>query len=67
MHSNQPGTVSLARFMGPTKRHAIDLGGEQVVLDSRSTEAWARFDVGDQVFIDIMPERCYVRPVDPAS
>ena len=67
VHSNQPGTVSLARFMGPTKRHAIDLGGEQVVLDSRSTEAWARFDVGDQVFIDIMPERCYVRPVDPAS
>ncbi|MCY4549593.1 MAG: ABC transporter ATP-binding protein [Defluviicoccus sp.] len=62
VHRDNPGTVSLARFMGATKRHAIDLGGEQVVLDGPSSGVSARFAVGDRVFIDIAPERCYVLP-----
>ena len=66
VHANNPGIVSLARFMGATQRHAIDLGNEQVVLDSRSNEASARFEVGNQVFIDIAPDRCYVLPANQA-
>ena len=65
VHRENPGIVSLARFMGATKRHAIDLGGEQVVLDGPSSAASARFEVGDRVYIDIAPERCYVLPADP--
>ena len=64
VHRENPGVVSLARFMGATKRHAIDLGGEQVVLDGLSSGASARFEVGDRVYIDIAPERCYVLPAD---
>ena len=67
VHRDNPGTVSLARFMGATKRQAIDLGGEQVVLDSPSSGASARFDLGDRVFIDIAPERCYVLPAEPPA
>ena len=67
VHGSTPGVVSLARFMGATQRHAIDLGSEQVVLDSRSSEVSAQFEVGDSVFIDITPERCYVLPASQAS
>ena len=67
VHRDNPGTVSLARFMGATKRQAIDLGGEQVVLDGPSSGASARFDVGDRVYIDIAPERCYVLPAEPPA
>ena len=67
VHRDSPGVVSLARFMGATKRHAIDLGGEQVVLDGLSSGASARFELGDRVYIDIAPERCYVLPADPRA
>ncbi|MDE0000097.1 MAG: ABC transporter ATP-binding protein [Rhodospirillaceae bacterium] len=67
VHKSDPGIVSLARFMGATQRHAIDLGSEQVVLDSRSSEASAQFKVGNRVFIDIAPERCYVLPASQVS
>lgn len=67
VHRDNPGIVSLARFMGATQRHAIDLGNEQVVLDSRSNEASAGFEVGNKVFIDVAPDRYYVLPANQAS
>lgn len=67
VHKDSPGRVSLARFLGAVKRHVIDVGGEQIVLDSSASGASARFNVGDAVYIGFSPEHCYVLPSDLAA
>ncbi len=67
IHTEKPGRISLARFLGAVKRNVIDLNGEQIVLDVNSSGAAARFNVGDEVYINFTSSRCYGAPDSQAG
>lgn len=58
VHPAQPAKVKLVTFLGSTRRYIIDMGGEQVVVDS--PPAVDAFDAGSDIFLKFQPANCHV-------
>lgn len=62
VHTSMPGTIALSTFLGALKRHVVQIGNHQVVVDVGAGRTAHPFAPGDRVFLSFAPERCFVLP-----
>ncbi len=59
-HAGRPGRITLVTFLGSVSRYVVDLDGVQVVADCPPDGL--QLGAGDEAWLDIAAERCYVLP-----
>ncbi|MSQ54555.1 MAG: ABC transporter ATP-binding protein [Betaproteobacteria bacterium] len=62
VHGASPGRIALSTFLGAMKRHVIELGGHQVLVDAAAGQAGQHFGPGDEVYLAFRPESSFVLP-----
>lgn len=62
VHRSSPARVALSTFLGAMKRHVVELGGHQVLVDAVAGQQVPHFGPGDAVYLSFRPESCFVLP-----
>ena len=64
-HSGRAGRVTLVTFLGSVSRYVVDLDGIQIVADCPPDGL--HLAAGDEAYLDMASERCYVLPGGAAA